>query len=65
MAIEFLTPREFEVLRLASAAYSNREIAGILVVSVRTVDSHTAHILARLNVHSRGEAIRVYLAKYG
>lgn len=52
-----LTPRELEVLGLISTGISTREIAERLVVSETTVRSHVQHLLAKLNVHSRMEAV--------
>ncbi len=51
-----LTERELEVLRLLSAALSNKEIAERLCVTRRTVDFHVGNILAKLSVESRVEA---------
>ncbi|MFI6322615.1 AAA family ATPase [Nonomuraea sp. NPDC050556] len=51
-----LTARELEVLRLLTAGRSNREIAGELFISVKTVSVHVSNILAKLGVGSRGEA---------
>jgi DNA-binding CsgD family transcriptional regulator/tetratricopeptide (TPR) repeat protein len=51
-----LTNRELEVLRLVCAGQTNREIAGSLVVSVRTVDRHVSNIYAKLGVSSRAAA---------
>jgi LuxR family maltose regulon positive regulatory protein len=52
-----LTPREVEVLRLLAEGASNQEVASRLVVSERTVKSHVTHILAKLNVSSRTQAV--------
>jgi DNA-binding CsgD family transcriptional regulator len=54
-----LTDRQVDVLRLVSDGLTNSEIAGRLVLSVRTVDSHVAAILAKLGVPSRQEAARL------
>jgi DNA-binding NarL/FixJ family response regulator len=54
-----LSARETEVLRLLASGKSNKQIAAELVVSVRTVESHRAHILARLGVKSFGELVRI------
>jgi predicted ATPase/DNA-binding CsgD family transcriptional regulator/tetratricopeptide (TPR) repeat protein/DNA-binding XRE family transcriptional regulator len=54
---ETLTPREVEVLRLLAAGASNSQIAERLVISLHTVKTHVAHILAKLNVASRAEAM--------
>jgi len=54
-----LTPRELEVLRLLAEGKSNKEIAGSIEVSVRTVESHRADIMTRLAVDSLGELVRL------
>ena len=51
-----LTPREVEVLHLLVAGKSNRQIAGTLFISGKTVSVHVTNILAKLGVHSRLEA---------
>jgi DNA-binding CsgD family transcriptional regulator/tetratricopeptide (TPR) repeat protein len=53
-----LTDRQLEVLQLLAEGLTNAEIAGRLVVSVRTVDHHVAAILSKLNVGSRRAAAR-------
>lgn len=52
-----LTAREWEVLDLLCAERSTGEIAGELEMSVETVRSHVKHILRKLGVHSRAEAV--------
>jgi two-component system, NarL family, response regulator LiaR len=52
-----LTPREWEVLDLMTTGASTPEIASELVVSLETVQSHIKHILRKLGVHSRAQAI--------
>jgi len=54
-----LTPRELEVFRLLALGRSNKELAGDLNISVRTVESHHANILAKLNSESVGELVRI------
>ncbi|MEU6998524.1 AAA family ATPase [Nonomuraea sp. NPDC046570] len=51
-----LTAREYEVLELVAAGRSNREIAGELFISVKTVSVHVSNILGKLGAASRGEA---------
>ncbi len=55
--IEPLSERELEVLRLLRTSLSQREIAERLIVSVNTIRTHTRHIYAKLDVHSRLEAV--------
>jgi DNA-binding response OmpR family regulator len=52
-----LTPREHEVLGLMAEGLGQTDIAGQLVVSSKTVGNHIEHILWKLGVHSRAEAI--------
>ncbi len=54
-----LTPRELEVLRLLAAGRSDREIAGELFISHRTVHRHVASVYTKLGVGSRAAAGRV------
>ena len=52
-----LTPRELEVLGLIAKGLRNREIAGRLVISERTVGNHISNIFAKLQVADRAQAI--------
>ena len=52
-----LTRREQEVLRLLAAGASNQEIAQTLVISLDTVKKHVSHLLNKLGVTSRTQAI--------
>jgi two-component system response regulator NreC len=56
--IDELSPREREVLRLLALGYTNQEIAAELVVSVRTVESHRAHVMMKLRAGSRADMVR-------
>ena len=56
--VDALSPREREVLRLLALGYTNQEIAEMLVVSVRTVESHRAHIMTKLRANSRASMVR-------
>lgn len=53
-----LTPREREVLHLVAAGLTNRQVAGELFLSARTVDMHVRNLLAKLGCHTRTEAVR-------
>ncbi len=48
-----LTQRELEVVKLVGEGYTNQQIAGSLFVSIRTVETHLAHIFAKLGVTTR------------
>ncbi|MGH2466024.1 MAG: helix-turn-helix transcriptional regulator [Candidatus Limnocylindrales bacterium] len=50
-----LTPREREVAGFVARGASNREIAGALVLSDRTVESHVEHVMTKLGFHSRSQ----------
>jgi DNA-binding NarL/FixJ family response regulator len=50
-----LTSAERRVAELAAGGLSNKEIAGALVVSVSTVETHLKHAYAKLGVHSRAQ----------
>ena len=56
---EALTAREQEVLALVAQGRSNREIAGRLFISAKTVSVHVSNILAKLGAASRTEAVAV------
>jgi DNA-binding NarL/FixJ family response regulator len=56
-SFEELTPREVEVLSLIARGLRNREIAGRLVISQKTVGNHVSNIFAKLQVHDRSQAI--------
>jgi two-component system response regulator NreC len=58
-----LSPREQEVLQLIAEGYSNKQIAEILCISIKTVQAHRAHIMEKLGLHDRGELIKYAIRK--
>jgi two-component system response regulator NreC len=56
-----LTPREQEVCRLIAYGHTNLEIAGKLSISDRTVETHRANIMSKLDLKSRAELVRFAL----
>jgi len=58
LSSEGLTRREVDVVRLLAVGRTNREIAGELFVSTRTVDMHVRNLLRKLDSRSRAEAAR-------
>jgi two-component system response regulator NreC len=57
-----LSDREREVLRLLALGHTNQEIAKQLFISVRTAETHRAHIMQKLRLSSRAELVRYALA---
>ena len=57
-----LSDREREVMRLLALGHTNQEIAQLLFVSVRTAESHRAHIMRKLGLSTRAELVRHALA---
>jgi DNA-binding NarL/FixJ family response regulator len=53
-----LTERQREILKLIAEGHTNQEIADLLVLSVATVQTHRAHIMAKLGLRSRTELIK-------
>ncbi len=57
-----LSDREREVLRLLALGHTNQEIAKLLYISVRTAETHRAHIMQKLSLSTRAEVVRYALA---
>ena len=53
-----LTPRELEVVKLIAEAHTNRQIADVLNLSEKTVESHRANVLQKLGMRDRVELVR-------
>jgi RNA polymerase sigma factor (sigma-70 family) len=58
-----LTPREREVLQLIAEGKTSREIAEILSLSIKTVQSHRASLMQKLDLHDRGDLIKYAIQK--
>ena len=61
-AADPLSDREREVLRLLALGHTNQEIAKMLFISVRTAETHRAHIMQKLGLQTRAELVRYALA---
>jgi DNA-binding CsgD family transcriptional regulator len=59
-----LSPREIEIVQLLARGKSNKEISAVLRISVKTVESHRARILLKLNIHSASELV-LYAVRQG
>jgi two-component system, NarL family, response regulator NreC len=58
-----LSERESEVLRLLALGHTNQEIAKTLYISVRTAETHRAHIMQKLRISTRAELVRYAIAQ--
>ena len=58
-----LTARELEIIKLVAEGSTNQEIAASLVLSAATIQTHRAHIMAKLGLHNRTELVRYALKK--
>ena len=57
-AVSRLTPREREIVKLVAEGMSNKEVAHTLSITIKTVESHRAHIMEKLGLHSVTELVR-------
>ena len=57
-----ISERERDVLFLLALGYTNQEVATMLFISVRTVDTHRAHVMRKLNLKTRAELVLYALA---
>jgi DNA-binding NarL/FixJ family response regulator len=58
-----LSAREHEVLQLIAEGYTNQQIAEILSISIKTVQSHRTNIMAKLDLHDRSELVKYAIRK--
>jgi DNA-binding NarL/FixJ family response regulator len=58
-----LTDREREMLKLVAEGYTAREISDMLVVSLRTVETHKTNLMKKLNIHNKADLIRFAIRK--
>ena len=61
--LNLLTEREIQVLRLIAEGKTNRDIAGLLGVSVNTIETHRKHIMDKLDLHNTAEMVRFAVRK--
>jgi DNA-binding NarL/FixJ family response regulator len=61
-ALESLSERERDIVHLLALGYTNQEIGRKLFISVRTVDTHRAHVMRKLGLESRAELVMFALA---
>lgn len=60
---ESLSDREREVLRFIARGFTNKEVANLLGVSIKTVETYKTRLNRKLNLHSRADAVRYALAQ--
>ena len=60
---EGLSPREREVLQLIAEGHTNKQIAEILSISIKTVQAHRTSLMQKLDLHDRGELIKYAIQK--
>lgn len=58
-----LTERENEILRYIAQGFTNKEVAGLLALSNRTVQTHRANIMKKLGIHSTVELVKYAIQK--
>jgi DNA-binding NarL/FixJ family response regulator len=60
---EGLSRRESEILQLIAEGYTNKQIAEILCISIKTVQTHRSNLMIKLDIHDRGELIKYAIQK--
>ena len=61
---EYATPREIEIVRLLAKGKTNKEVAALLGIAVRTVETHRSKVMLRLGLHSLADLIH-YAIRHG
>jgi len=55
-----ISPKKYKVLTLMARGYTDKEIANLMQISIRTVQTHVSSILAILNARNRVNAVFIY-----
>jgi len=63
-ALDTVTEREKEILKLLGEGYQNKEIADLVHISVKTVEKHRANIMAKLDLHNAA-ALTAFAFEHG
>ena len=63
-ALQILTPRELEILKLVAEGYTNQEIADQLTLSIKTVQAHRANVMEKLDLRDITHLVR-FAVRYG
>ena len=58
-----LTDREREMLKLVAEGYTAKEIADMLFISLRTVETHKTNLMKKLDIHNKADLIRFAIRK--
>jgi two-component system response regulator NreC len=58
-----LTPREREVMKLLAEGHTVRKVAGMLAVSMKTVEAHKFNLMRKLDIHNKAELVHVAIRK--
>jgi len=60
---QYLTDREREMLKLVAEGHTAREIADMLVITLRTVETHKTNLMNKLDIHNKADLIRFAIRK--
>ena len=61
--VRALTDREYEILQIIAGGHSNREIAEMLGLSIKTIETHRMHLMEKLDIHDVASLTRYALRK--